>query len=160
MTKNTKAIPKGYHTVTPSLFVAGAAKAIDFYKKALDAEELYRFPAPDGTIMHAEIQIGDSRIMLGDEMPEQGGKGPKTLGGTPVGLFVYRDNVDAAWKQALDAGAKVVMPLEDQFWGDRAGCFQDPFGHQWWLAQHIRDMTPEELSQAAESYFSQTLPAS
>ena len=155
MPKSAQAIPKEYHTVTPSLFVAGAAKAIDFYKKALGAEERMRFPAPDGTIMHAEIKIGDSIIMLGDEMPDQGGKSPKTLGGTPVGFFVYRENVDAAWKQAIDAGGKEVMPLEDQFWGDRAGCFVDPFGHQWWLAQHIRDMTPEELTKAGEAFFSQ-----
>ena len=159
MPKTAQAIPTGYHTVTPSLFVAGAAKAIDFYKKALGAEEVMRFPAPDGTIMHAEIRIGDSRLMLGDEMPEQGGKSPKTLGGSPVSFFVYQDNVDAAWKRAIEAGGKEVMPLEDQFWGDRAGCFQDPFGHNWWLAQHIRDMTPEELNKAAEAHFSQMQPA-
>ena len=160
MPKNTQAIPKGYHTVTPSLFVSGAAKALDFYKKALGAEERMRFPAPDGSIMHAEIQIGDSIIMLGDEMPDQGGKSPKSLGGTPVGFFVYRENVDAAWKQALNAGGKEVQPLADQFWGDRAGCFEDPFGHKWWLAQHVEDLTPEEISQRAESYFSQVQPAS
>ncbi len=160
MATKSQAIPKGYHTVTPSLFVAGAAKAIDFYKKALGAEERSRFPAPDGSIMHAEIKIGDSVIMLGDEMPDHGGKSPKSLGGTPVGFFVYQDNVDAAWKRAIDAGGKEVMPLEDQFWGDRAGCFEDPFGHKWWLAQHLRDMTPEELNKAAESYFSQMQPAS
>ncbi len=158
MAKATQAIPQEYHTVTPSLFVTGAAKAIDFYKKALGAEELMRFPAPDGKIMHAEIRIGDTRIMLGDEMPDQGGKSPKSLGGTPVSFFVYRDNVDAEWKRAIDAGAKEVMPLADQFWGDRAGCFEDPFGHQWWLAQHVQDLTPEEIRQAAESHFSQ--PAS
>jgi PhnB protein len=156
MPKSTKAIPQEYHTVTPSLFVKGAAKAIDFYKKALGAEERMRFPGPDGNIMHAEIKIGDSIIMLGDEMPDHGGKSPKTLGGTPVGFFVYRENVDAAWKQALAAGGKEVQPLMDQFWGDRAGCFEDPFGHKWWLAQHIKDMTPEELNQAAEQFFSQT----
>jgi PhnB protein len=160
MANKAQAIPKGYHTVTPSLFVAGAAKAIDFYKKALGAEEVMRFPGPDGKIMHAEIRIGDSKIMLGDEMPEQGGKSPKTLGGTPVAFFVYQDNVDAAWKRAIDAGAKEIMPLADQFWGDRAGCFEDPFGHSWWLAQHVKDMTPEELRQAAESHFSQMQPAS
>jgi PhnB protein len=160
MAKSTQAIPKGYHTVTPSLFVAGAAKAIDFYKKALGAEEVSRFAGPDGKIMHAEIRIGDSTIMLGDEMPEHGGKGPKSLGGTPVSFFVYQENVDAAWKRAIDAGAKEVMPLIDQFWGDRAGCFQDPFGHNWWLAQHIQDLTPEELNKAAEAQFSQMQPAS
>ena len=155
MANKAQATPKGYHTVTPSIFVAGAAKAIDFYKKALGAEEVMRFPGPDGTIMHAEIRIGDSLIMLGDEMPDHGGRGPKSLGGTPVGFFVYKEDVDAAWKRAIDAGAKEIMPLADQFWGDRAGCLEDPFGHRWWLAQHMRDMTPEELRKAAESFFSQ-----
>jgi PhnB protein len=159
MATKVQAIPKGHHTVTPSLFVAGAAKAIDFYKKALGAEELMRFPAPDGTIMYAEIRIGDSNIMLGDEMPEQGGRGPKSIGGTPVSFFVYGENVDAAWKRAVDAGAKPIVPLADQFWGDRAGCIEDPFGHQWWLAQHIKDMTPEELRKEAEVHFSQTQSA-
>ena len=160
MAKTTQAIPKGYHTVTPSIFVAGAARAIDFYKKALGAEEKSRFPSPDGTIMHAEIKIGDSIIMLADEMPEQGGKSPKSYGGTPVSFFIYQENVDAAWKRAVDAGGRPVMPLADQFWGDRAGCLEDPFGHKWWLAQHIKDMTPEELRQAAESFFSQMQPTS
>jgi PhnB protein len=160
MAKNTKAIPQGYHTVTPSLMVSGAAKAIDFYKKALGAEERGRFPAPDGTIMHAEIKVGDSIVMLGEEMPEQGGKSPKTLGGTPVSLYLYLENVDAAWKRALDAGGKEIMPLTDQFWGDRGGCFEDPFGHKWWLAQHVKDLTPEELRQAGEQFFSQMQPAS
>ena len=155
MAKQVQAIPKGYHTVTPSIFVAGAAKAIDFYKMALGAVEVMRFPGPDGKIMHAEIRIGDSSIMLADEMPEQGGKGPKSYGGTPVSFFVYGENVDAAWKRAVDAGAKIIQPLEDQFWGDRTGCLEDPFGHRWWLAQHIKDMTREELEQAAESFFSQ-----
>ena len=160
MATKAQAIPKGYHTVTPSLVVDGAAKALDFYKKALEAEELMRFPGPDGTIMHAEIRIGDSRIMLGDEMPEQGGRGPKSYGGTPVSFFIYRENVDAAWKRAVEAGGKPVMPLADQFWGDRAGCFEDPFGHRWWLAQHVQDLTPEEIKKAAESHFSQMQPAS
>ena len=160
MAKAAQAIPKGLHTVTPSLVVAGAAKAIDFYKKALGAEELSRFPGPDGKIMHAEIRIGDSTIMLADEMPDQGAKGPKSYGGTPVSFFVYRENVDAAWKQAVDAGAKPVMPLADQFWGDRAGCLEDPFGHQWWLAQHIQDLTPEQLKRSADAHFSQMQTAS
>jgi uncharacterized glyoxalase superfamily protein PhnB len=159
MATKAQAIPKGYHTVTPSLVIDGAAKALDFYKKALEAEELMRFPGPDGTIMHAEIRIGDSRIMLGDEMPEQGGRGPKSYGGTPVSFFVYRENVDAAWKRAVEAGGKPIMPLADQFWGDRAGCFEDPFGHHWWLAQHVEDLTPEELKKRAESFFSQTQSA-
>ena len=160
MATKAQAIPKGYHTVTPSLVVDGAAKALDFYKKALEAEEVMRFPGPDGSIMHAEIRIGDSRIMLGDEMPEQGGRGPKSYGGTPVSFFVYRENVDAAWKRAVEAGGKPIMPLADQFWGDRAGCFEDPFGHHWWLAQHVQDLTPEELRKAAESFFSHAQTAS
>lgn len=155
MATKAQAIPKGRHTVTPSLVIAGAAKAIDFYKKALGAEEVSRFPAPDGTIMHAELRIGDSIIMLGEEMPDQGGRGPKSIGGTPVSFFIYGENVDAAWKRAVDAGAKPIMPLADQFWGDRTGCLEDPFGHQWWLAQHIEDLTPQEMQKRAESFFSQ-----
>jgi PhnB protein len=160
MAKKAQAIPKGYHTVTPSIVVAGADKAIDFYTKAFGAEEIMRFPGPDGAIMHAEIRIGDSIVMLGDEMPEQGGRSPKSFGGTPVSLFVYREDVDAAWDQAVNAGAKTVMPLADQFWGDRTGCLEDPFGHRWWLAQHVQDLTPEELQRNAESFFSQMQPAS
>lgn len=155
-----QAVPKGYHTVTPSLFVAGAAKAIEFYKKALGAEELMRFEGPGGAVMHAEIRVGDSIIMLADEMPDMGGRGPKTIGGTPVSFFVYGDNVDAAWKRALGAGAKEVMPLADQFWGDRTGCLEDPFGHQWWLAQHLEDLTPEQIRKNAEAFFSQAQAAS
>jgi PhnB protein len=122
--------------------------------------KVMRFPAPDGKIMHAEIRIGDSTIMLGDEMPEHGGKGPKSIGGTPVSYFVYQEDVDAAWQRAMNAGAKEVMPLEDQFWGDRTGCIEDPFGHRWWLAQHVQDLTPDEIKKAAESHFSQMQPAS
>ena len=159
MAKKAAATPQGYHTVTPSLFVAGAAKAIEFYKKALGAEELMRFPGPDGKIMHAEIKVGDSIIMLADEMPDMGGKGPKSIGGTPVSLFVYGENVDAAWKRAIDAGCQEVVPLADQFWGDRTGCLEDPFGHQWWLATHVQDLTPEEIRKNAEAHFSQMQPA-
>ena len=161
MAKQAQAVPEGYHSVTPSIVVAGAEKAIEFYKKALGAEELMRFPGPDGTIMHAEIRIGDSVVMLGDEMPDQGGgKSPKSYGGTPVSFFLYGENVDAAWKRAVDAGAKPIMPVADQFWGDRMGCLEDPFGHRWWLAQHMQDLTPEEIQKAAESFFSQMQAAS
>ena len=153
MAAKAQAVPKGYHTVTPSICVRGADKAIAFYKKAFGAEERMRFPGPDGLIMHAEIHIGDSVIMLADEM--QGSRSPESIGGTPVSFFVYGDNVDAAWKRAVDAGATPVVPLADQFWGDRTGCLRDPYGHQWWLAQHLKDMTPEELQQAAESFFAQ-----
>jgi PhnB protein len=160
MAKKAQAIPKGFHSITPSLFVAGAAKAIDFYKKAFGAEERMRFPAPDGSIMYAELKIGDSTIMLGDEMPDQGGRGPRTIGGTPVSFFLYRENVDAEWKKAIDAGAREIVPLADQFWGDRAGCIEDPFGHQWWLAQHMQDLTEEELRKNAEAFYAQTQSAS
>jgi PhnB protein len=159
MAKPGKAIPPGYHSVTPSLVVAGAAKAIEFYQKALGAQELMRFPGPDGKLMHAEIKVGDSVIMLSDEMPEQGGRSPISFGGTPVSFFIYQDNVDAGWKRALDAGAKVIMPLQDMFWGDRTGCVEDPFGHHWWLAQHTQDLTPEEIQRNAEAFFSQMQPS-
>jgi uncharacterized glyoxalase superfamily protein PhnB len=128
--------------------VAGAAKAIEFYKKALGAEELKRFEGPDGKIMHAEIRIGDSVLMLGDEMPEMGARGPKSVGGTSVSFLIYGDNVNGAWKRAIEAGAKEIMPLQDQFWGDRTGCLEDPFGHHWWLAQQIEQLSPEELRRA------------
>ena len=160
MAKKAQGIPQGYHTVTPSLVVTDAAKAIEFYQKALGAEEVMRFAGPDGSIMHAEIRVGDSTIMLGEEIPEHGGRSPKSLGGTPVGFFVYGDNVEAAWKRALEAGATVVMPLADQFWGDRSGCLEDPYGHRWWLAQHMQDLTPEEIRKNAETFFSQMQPAS
>jgi PhnB protein len=159
MAKATQPVPRGYHTVTPSIVVAGAAKAIDFYRKALGAEEVMRFPGPGGIIMHAEIRVGDSVVMLADEMPEQGGRSPKSYGGTPVSFFVYKDNVDAAWKRAVDAGAKEIMPLQDMFWGDRTGCLEDPFGHRWWLAQHIQDLTPEEIQRNAAEFFSQMQPS-
>jgi PhnB protein len=160
MAKKAPAVPPGYHTVTPSLFVAEAARALDFYKKALGAEELMRFEGPDGKIMHAEFKVGDSIVMLSDEMPDHGGRGPKSIGGTPVSFFVYGENVDAAWKRAVDAGAKEVVPLADQFWGDRTGCVEDPFGHLWWLAQHVEDLTPEQIRKNAETFFSQMQPAS
>jgi PhnB protein len=155
MATHINPVPPGKHTVTPSLVVPDAAKAIEFYKKALGAEELMRFLTPQGTIMHAELRIGDSIVMLGEEMPGDGGQSPRTLGGTPVSLFIYGDNVDAAWKRAVDAGAKVIMPLTDQFWGDRAGGLQDPYGHQWWLCQHIEDVPPDEMKARAEAFFAQ-----
>jgi len=139
--------------VTPSLVVADGVKAIEFYKKALGAQEIYRFAAPDGAIMHAVVRIGDSMIMLGDEMEGPGGRSPKTIGGTAVSLFICQDNVDAFWHRAVDAGAKVVQPLADQFWGDRGGCVEDPSGHQWWLAQHVKDLSEAELKEAAEAFF-------
>jgi PhnB protein len=149
------AIPKGYHTVTPSVIVDDGARAIDFYKKAFGAQELMRMPGPDGRIMHAEIQIGDSRVMLSDEMPDMDARSPKAYNGTPVGFYVYVENVDEAWRRAVDAGAKEVSPLTDMFWGDRTGSLQDPFGHKWNLAQHVADLTPEEIQKGQEAFFAQ-----
>ncbi len=152
MANKVKAIPDGFHSVTPSIAVAGAAKAIDFYKKALDAAEVMRISGPGGKIMHAEIRVGNSVIMLNDEMPEMGSKGPKSYGGTPVGFYVYVENLDAAWKRATDAGVKVTMPPAEMFWGDRLGGFEDPFGHRWTLAQHVKDPTPEEMKKGQEAF--------
>jgi PhnB protein len=140
-----KPIPDGYHTVTPYLIVKGAAGAIDFYKKAFGAEELMRFTAPGGTVGHAEVRIGDSRVMLADEHPQMGAVGPQSLGGTPVGLCLYVKDVDALAKQAITAGAKVVRPVMDQFYGDRSGTLEDPYGHKWTIATHKEDVSPEEM---------------
>jgi PhnB protein len=141
-----KAIPEGYHSVTPYLIVKGAARALEFYKKAFNAQELYRMDAPGGIIGHAEIQIGDSRIMLSDEYPEMGARSPETLGGSPVGLCIYVENVDELFKQAVAAGGKEERPVKDQFYGDRSGTLRDPFGHQWTIATHKEDVSPEEMT--------------
>jgi PhnB protein len=140
-----KPVPEGYHTVTPYLIVKGAARALEFYKKALNATELYRMDAPGGMIGHAELQIGDSRIMLADEFPEMGARSPETVGGSPVGLCLYVENVDALFKQALAAGGKEERPVKDQFYGDRSGTLRDPFGHQWTIATHKEDVSPDEM---------------
>jgi len=134
--------------------VRGAEQALDFYRKAFNAEETLRMPGPDGKIMHAEFRIGDSVMMLGEEMPNMGGKSPQALGGSPVSFFIYLENVDEAWQRAINAGAKEVMPLADMFWGDRAGCVDDPFCHHWWLAQHMADLTPDEIKKGQEEFFS------
>jgi uncharacterized glyoxalase superfamily protein PhnB len=154
MATKANPIPQGYHTVTPNIVVNEAAKALEFYQKAFGAEETVRMPGPDGSIMHAEFRIGDSVIMLADEMPDMGAKSPKAYGGTPVRFYVYVENVDAAWKRAVDAGAKTIMPLQDMFWGDRTGCLEDPFGHLWNLAQHVSDPTPEEMQRGQEAFLS------
>jgi PhnB protein len=140
-----KPIPDGYNSVTPYLSIKGATEALEFYKKAFGAVELYRLTMPNGTIGHAEIQIGNSRIMLADEFPEMGSRGPKTLGGSPVGFCIYLEDVDKAATKATAAGAKVVRPVQDQFYGDRSGTFEDPFGHVWTLATHKEDVSPEEM---------------
>jgi PhnB protein len=138
-------VPAGYHTVTPYLIISGAARAIEYYKKAFGASEIMRHASPDGRVGHAEIKIGDTRLMLADEFPEMGVKSPSTIGGTPVGLCIYVPNVDALFNQAVAAGGKVERPLQDQFYGDRTGTLIDPFGHKWTIATHIEDVTPEEL---------------
>jgi PhnB protein len=144
-TSTTKPIEEGMHTVTPHLVCAGAAEAIEFYKKAFDAEEVMRMPAPGGKLGHAAIRIGDSMIMLADEFPEWGSLSPRSLKGTPVTLHLAVENVDQRFEQAIAAGAVVRMPLADMFWGDRYGVVEDPFGHRWSLATHVRDVSPEEL---------------
>ena len=139
-----KPIPEGYHSVTPYLVVDDASAAIDFYKKAFGAEEKFRMPMGE-RIGHAELLIGDSHIMLADEFPDMGHLGPKNRGGTTVSLMVYVDDVDSRFRQALDAGAKQVRPLENQFWGDRMGTLEDPFGHVWSLATHVEEVAPDEM---------------
>ncbi len=142
-------IPEGYPQVTPYLCVDGAAAAIDFYGAVLGATERMRMPAPDGKIGHAELQLGDSVIMLADESPEIGFRSPKAIGGSPVTLSVYVDDVDAVVARAEQAGATVVRPVETQFYGDRSGQFEDPFGHRWNVATHVEDVSPEEMGRRA-----------
>ena len=145
-----KHIPEGMHSVTPHLVCAGAAKAIDFYARAFGATELGRLPAPDGKLMHAAIRIAGSTVMLVDEMPEWGALGPKALKGSPVTVHLYVEDVDAFVARAVKEGAKVTMPVADQFWGDRYGKIEDPFGHSWSVATHLRDVTPEEMQRAMQ----------
>jgi uncharacterized glyoxalase superfamily protein PhnB len=148
--KKVNYVPKGYHSVTPGLAVRDAAQAIEFYKKALGAKEKARMPGPDGKIMHAELVIGDSHIMLGEENAQMNNLSPLSLNGSPVGLYVYVKNSDKVFDQAVSAGATVAMPMADMFWGDRAGMVTDPFGHKWWIATHKRNPSPKEMSKAME----------
>ena len=150
MASRVKEIPKGFHSVTAGLTVSDGARAIDFYKRAFGAEELFRMEAPNGKIGHAEIKIGDSIIMLSDEMPQGCCRSPQALGGTAVNIFLYVKDVDKFFSQAVAAGAEVAMPLNDMFWGDRFGQVRDPFGHSWSLATHKEDVPPEELSRRAK----------
>jgi len=140
-----KPIPEGYHSVTPYLCVKGAAAAIDFYKKAFGAKELLRMPAPGEKIGHAEIQIGDSHVMLADEFPEMGFLSPQSVGGSPVMMHLYVEDVDITANKAVAAGAKVTRPVADQFYGDRGGQVEDPFGHKWYVSTHKEDVSPEEI---------------
>ena len=145
-----KPLPPGYNSVMPYLIVDGATRAIEFYKKALGATERMRIPAPGGKVGHAELQIGDSVIMLADEFPEMGARGPRSLGGTSVSFCVYVDDVDARFQQAVAAGGKETRPIKNQFYGDRSGTLEDPFGHTWTIATHLEDVSPEEMAQRAE----------
>jgi PhnB protein len=147
----TKPIPDGYHTATPYLIIGGAGDAIEFYKKAFGATELFRFSMPDGKIGHAEIKIGDSPIMLADEFPEMGYKGPQTLGGSPVSIMIYVEDVDTFFDQAVACGATVKEAVSDKFYGDRLGTLTDPFGHVWHISTHKEDVSIEEMEKRAKA---------
>jgi len=146
-----KPIPDGYSTATPYLIIKGAAQALDFYKTAFGAKELFRMADPSGKIGHAEIRIGDSIIMLADEHPEMGALGPQTLGGSAVGILLYVEGVDAMFNKAVAAGGTVERPVKDQFYGDRSGTLKDPFGHKWTVATHVEDVAPDEMQRRIEA---------
>jgi PhnB protein len=151
-----KAIPEGYHTLTPGFCVRGAAQAIDFYNRAFGAKERMRLMKPDGkTVAHAELQIGDSLFMIGEEDAAMGARSAQTLGGSPVNFYIYVEDVDAAVKRAVTAGAKSVMPVSDMFWGDRIGAVEDPFGQKWTLATHKEDLTPAEMEKRGQAFYAQ-----
>ena len=156
--QSVRPIPEGYHSVTPALIVDNAAEAIEFYKRAFGAQELGRMPAPDGQrIWHAELQIGDSRLMLSDEFPDMSeSRAPKSLGGTASSLHIYVEDADAVFQRAVDAGGTVLMPLGDVFWGDRYGMLSDPFGHHWGIATHREDVSDEEMHRRAQAFASQS----
>ena len=147
----TKPIPEGYRTVTPYLIIKGAAEAIEFYKRAFGATELLRMADPHGRVGHAEIKIGDSVIMLADEHPAMGYRGPRSLGGSSVSILLYLEDVDAVFERALEAGAKAQRPVANQFYGDRTGTLEDPFGQVWTVATHVEDVPPEEMRRRAEA---------
>lgn len=153
---NVRAIPEGYHTVTPYLYTRNATAALDFYKTVFGAAEVLRMPGPGGKIMHAEINVGDSRVMLADENPEMGALGPLSIGGCSSSLYVYVADVDAVVQKAQDAGAKLTRPVKDQFYGDRSGGFTDPFGYAWYVATHVEDVSPEEIGRRAATAMSQS----
>ncbi|MCA9054470.1 MAG: VOC family protein [Planctomycetaceae bacterium] len=148
---SVKPIPDGYHSVTPYLICRNAAAAIDYYTKAFGARERMRLPMPGGLLGHAELEIGDSVVMLADENQEWGAMSPQTLGGTPASVLIYVEDVDTVFQRAIDAGAKVVRPLQDQFYGDRSGHLEDPFGHRWSVATHVEDVSPEELQKRMQA---------
>lgn len=147
----TQSIPQGYHTATPYLIVKAAAQALEFYKQAFNATELMRLTDPAGKIGHAEFKIGNSPIMIADEVLEMGFRSPQALGGSPVSMMLYVEDVDAQFKQAIASGGKSVRPVEDQFWGDRSGSLEDPYGHVWTIATHIEDVPPDEIERRFET---------
>ena len=155
MAGEVKAVPEGFHTITAHLSVRGGDKAIEFYKKAFGAQVLGVHHTPDGKVMHGMLKVGDSFLMLADEFPGMGTPAPQTLGGSPVVLNIYVEDVDALWNQAVAAGATVTMPLADQFWGDRYGQVKDPFGHGWALGSRRENVTPEEMERRAKEVFAQ-----
>jgi PhnB protein len=160
MAKAKQAVPQGFHTVTPQLTIDKCSEAIDWYKKALNAKEITRAVGPDGKIMHADLQIGDSHIMMNDAM--MGGKSPKDLGGSPASLWVYVEDCDTLFNRALGAGGQVRGPMgqmADQFWGDRTGTLVDPYGYQWTIATHKEDLTPDEMKQRQEEFMKNFAPA-
>ena len=154
-----QAIPPGFTAVTPYLVCEGAGEALEFYKRAFGAEETTRMPGPDGGVMHAEIRIGGSAIMLGEACPERGALGPKALKGSPVSIMLYVEDADAMAARAQKAGAKVTQPVGDMFWGDRYGTLEDPFGHRWGVATHVRDVTEAEMAEAMRKMAEQGQPA-
>jgi PhnB protein len=153
MAGTARPIPEGHHTVTPYLSVRNGGKAMEFYKTAFGARERYKLMMPDGRLGHGELTLGDSVIMLADEFPEYGNTGPETVGGTPVTIHLYVEDVDAFVKKAVTAGARERKPVMDQFYGDRSGQIEDPFGHVWWVATHKEDVSPEELDKRARAMF-------
>ncbi len=154
MKKSTKYIPEGLHTVTPYLTVRNAAKALEFYKRAFGAKELHRMPGPDGRLVHAAFQIGDSQLFLSDEFPEMGNsRSPETLNGTPVSILIYVADVDSVFNSATQAGGTPVEKPTDMFWGDRWATVRDPFGHAWQIATHVEDVTPEEMKKRSAEFF-------
>lgn len=150
-----KPIPEGYNTVTPYMIADGASDAIAYYKAAFGAQEELLMPGPDGKVMHAEIRIGDSKIMLADECPEMGARSAKTVGGSPVGICLYVEDVDTVFKRAIDAGGTEERPVQTQFYGDRSGTLRDPFGFQWTVATHVEDLTPEQIAERQQEYMQQ-----
>ena len=155
MPDTVKAIPEGYEGATPYLIIKGAAGALEFYKNAFGASEVMRMPGPGGTVGHAEIKIGKAIIMLADEFPDMNCKSPQSFGGSPVSIMVYVKDVDTFVKRAVSAGAKVIRPVANQFYGDRSGSLEDPFGHQWHFATHVEDVPPDEMAKRAEAFMKQ-----